>query len=98
MLQDTKLVVDDQEVNRTILSEMFRDKYRISVAENGLDALNIVEKERRRRRLPTNMAFRISLPVIFSVQILRTIQNWERKQKSIWTRDFWFRMNLPVIL
>lgn len=38
------LIVDDQSVNRTILAELFKDKYKILEAENGQQALNIVEQ------------------------------------------------------
>ena len=38
------LIVDDVELNRAILSELFRKEYGILEAENGLDALDLIEK------------------------------------------------------
>ena len=34
-MADTLLVVDDVELNRAILAEIFQDSYRIEEAENG---------------------------------------------------------------
>lgn len=39
------LIVDDMEVNRVILSKMFREEYEILQAENGLEAIDIISKE-----------------------------------------------------
>ncbi|MBR1669072.1 MAG: response regulator [Butyrivibrio sp.] len=38
------LVVDDNEINRGILGEIFRDKYNILEAGNGLEAIKIMEQ------------------------------------------------------
>lgn len=43
--EETILIVDDQEVNRVSLQCIFGDKYRILEAENGLEALEVLEKE-----------------------------------------------------
>lgn len=48
MLRDTILVVDDMEVNRYILAELFSRKYRIIEAANGIEALNAVRSESKR--------------------------------------------------
>jgi putative two-component system response regulator len=39
------LVVDDVEVNRMILKELFADKYEVLEAANGLEALEIINKD-----------------------------------------------------
>ena len=39
------LVVDDNEINRGILGEIFKDKYNILEAGDGLEAIKIMEKE-----------------------------------------------------
>ena len=39
---DTLLIIDDVEMNRAILAEIFRDSYRIEEAENGREALAIL--------------------------------------------------------
>lgn len=45
------------------------------------------------KRLQISTAFRIFPQAIFSVQTSRTAQNWDRKRKSTWIRDFWYRMS-----
>ena len=37
----TILIVDDVEINRTILAEIFKDDYNILEADNGLQAIEI---------------------------------------------------------
>lgn len=43
--EETILIVDDQEVNRVSLQCIFGEKYRILEAENGLQALEVLEEE-----------------------------------------------------
>jgi len=43
--EETILIVDDQEVNRVSLQCIFGEKYRILEAENGLEALEVLEQE-----------------------------------------------------
>ena len=42
--RDTILVVDDIEVNRILLKRLFEDKYTILVAEDGIEAMDIIKK------------------------------------------------------
>ena len=42
--KNTILVVDDIEMNRAILAEIFKDEYEIIEAENGAEALDLIEK------------------------------------------------------
>lgn len=37
------LIVDDMDINREMLAEAFREKYNIIEAENGREALEIIE-------------------------------------------------------
>lgn len=39
------LIVDDQEINRVILAELFKDEYEILEAENGEEALKIINSD-----------------------------------------------------
>ena len=39
------LIVDDNEINRMILSETFRDQDKILEAENGKEALDLIRRE-----------------------------------------------------
>lgn len=45
MDKQTILIVDDVELNRAILAELFSDIYHILEAENGREALDILEKD-----------------------------------------------------
>lgn len=45
-MADKVLIVDDMEINRELLQEMLKDKYEIALAENGQQALQIMEKEK----------------------------------------------------
>ena len=71
MLQDTILVVDDQELNRTILREMFEEKYKVIEAENGLDAINTVGKERRHIAV---ILLDIIMPVMDGFEVLKQLK------------------------
>lgn len=44
-IPDTILIVDDSEINRTVLSNIFEDSYRISEAADGLEALEKIKTE-----------------------------------------------------
>lgn len=44
-MKRTILIVDDVEINRAILAETFRDNYDILEAENGVEALDIIDKK-----------------------------------------------------
>ncbi len=48
MKRDTILIVDDQEVNRVLLKEIFQDTYQIIEAEDGDDAMKILEEDNQR--------------------------------------------------
>ena len=40
------LVVDDQQINRMLLSKILDSRYTVLQAENGLEAFNVLERER----------------------------------------------------
>lgn len=44
-MKNTILIVDDQEINRVILTELFKDEYNIVEAENGEQALKIINSD-----------------------------------------------------
>ena len=46
MADRSMLIVDDNEINRGILGEIFKGKFNIIEAENGLDALKIIEQKK----------------------------------------------------
>lgn len=43
--QKKLLIVDDSELNRAILGELFKDQYEIVEAENGREAIDLLEKD-----------------------------------------------------
>ena len=45
-MRDTVLIVDDQSVNRDLLSEILRNDYKIREASNGVEALGLVASMR----------------------------------------------------
>lgn len=44
LVKNSILIVDDQEINRVLIAELFREEYNIFEAENGKQALEILEK------------------------------------------------------
>lgn len=68
--RDTILVVDDMEVNRAILCEIFNDDYRILEADNGRKALEIIEEEKDRLAV---ILLDIVMPEMDGFQVLENI-------------------------
>lgn len=68
--QDTILVVDDMEVNRVILCEIFKQDYRILEAEDGAQALELIQKEKDRLAI---ILLDIVMPNVNGFQVLETI-------------------------
>lgn len=68
--RDTILVVDDMEVNRAILCEIFNDDYRILEADNGRKALEIIEDEQDRLAI---ILLDIVMPEMDGFQVLENI-------------------------
>ncbi len=44
-MKNSILIVDDQEINRVLLAELFKDEYNIIEAENGQQALDIINED-----------------------------------------------------
>ena len=44
-IPDTILIVDDNEINRAVIANIFEDNYRISEATGGLEALEMIRTE-----------------------------------------------------
>lgn len=68
--RDTILVVDDMEVNRAILCEIFNDHYRMLEADNGRKALEIIEDEKDRLAI---ILLDIVMPEMDGFQVLENI-------------------------
>lgn len=83
MKQEAILVVDDMEVNRAILGEIFKDDYQIIEAENGKDAL---QKLAENYKSVVAVLLDIIMPVMDGFQFLELL-----KSKELLSR-------IPVIL
>ena len=78
--QDTILVVDDMEVNRALLCQIFEDDYRILEAENGEEALKIIKEEEERLAI---ILLDIIMPVMDGYQVLDQISGDIMKQVPV---------------
>lgn len=65
-MKETILIVDDQEINRQILIENFKDTYKILEAQNGVDALKIIENNKIAAVL-----LDLIMPVMNGIDVLR---------------------------
>lgn len=75
MKKGTMLIVDDNEINRGILEEIFKDEYYIEQAENGQECLDkLLSKDHEFCAVLLD----IVMPVMDGIQVLR-----ELKEKSI---------------
>lgn len=68
--KQTILIVDDVELNRWILSETFREEYRILEAENGLQALHMMEMHREIEALLLD----VIMPVMDGMEVLEQMK------------------------
>lgn len=78
--QDTILVVDDMEVNRAILREIFSDDYRILEAEDGEQALEIIKQEEHRLAI---ILLDIIMPHMDGFQVLERISESVMKKVPV---------------
>lgn len=83
MLKNEILIVDDSEINRTMLRLMLEDEYEVSEAANGAEALAIIEKGDHIFRL---ILLDLVMPVMDGFGFLQGLQ--ERK----------LQQQLPVII
>jgi len=65
------LVVEDMEENRMLLEGILGDAYTLDMAENGKEALEILEAEEK----PTLIISDVSMPVMDGFELLATIKN-----------------------
>lgn len=70
MKRDTILVVDDVEVNRFILCEVFKSDYRMIEAENGEEALEFIKKESERLAV---ILLDVVMPIVNGYGVLEKI-------------------------
>lgn len=69
--RDMILIVDDMEINRTILRQIFEDRYTPLEAEDGNQALDLLEKHRQRIAV---MLLDLVMPVMDGYTVLEDIR------------------------
>lgn len=79
MERDTILIVDDQEVNRAILTHVFEDKYQTVEMKNGKLALEYLRKNQKK---VVAILLDIIMPELDGIQLLKIIKG-ERLEKNI---------------
>ena len=77
------LIVDDVELNRAILSELFQKEYSILEAENGAEALELLEQNGGRIKV---MLLDLVMPEMDGFQVLSQLRN-----------SRWFQQ-IPIVL
>ena len=73
-MRDVILIVDDSIFNRQVLKKFLEDEYKIAEAENGLEALKIIEAQR------TDIAavlLDIVMPQMTGVELLKIFKRKE---------------------
>lgn len=68
---DTILIVDDSEINRVILKEIFKDTYQIDEAENGRECL---EKLIKNKEHICAVLLDVMMPVMDGMELLRRLK------------------------
>ena len=62
MIYKTILVVEDNEINRTMLNTILADQYQVLEAENGEQAMVLLKQYHGRRRSPCWNSIRMRYP------------------------------------
>lgn len=70
-MKDTLLIVDDFEINRTLLTEIFSDSYNIIEASDGLEALNIINQNDNISAVLLDMV----MPKMDGLSVLKELNN-----------------------
>ena len=65
MQQAKILIVDDEPLNLKVLKQVLQDNYRLSFAKNGMDALELVHKEK-----PSLILLDVMMPGISGIEPL----------------------------
>lgn len=69
--QKTILIVDDVELNRAILCELFQHTYAILEAENGEEALRVIKQHQEELSI---VLLDVVMPVMDGIEVLRRLQ------------------------
>lgn len=69
----TLLIVDDEKQNRTLLTELLADDYRIFLAKNGVQAL-----ERAREHIPDLILLDALMPEMDGFTVIRALKKDDR--------------------
>lgn len=71
---DTLLIVDDVELNRAVLTEIFKDEYRIEEAENGVEALSKLTESGERI---CAVLLDVVMPVMDGIELLKRLNAFD---------------------
>lgn len=71
-MRDTILIVDDEEINRELLRQMFENKYKILTAEDGKEGIMLLGKHINEVAI---ILLDIVMPVINGYQVLQILHN-----------------------
>ena len=77
MEKDTILIVEDMEINRELLAEIFRNEYKILEAENGEEGIRVFEENVESLAV---VLLDIMMPVMDGYQSLVGIRNLEKER------------------
>lgn len=71
-MRNTILIVDDEELNRELLKQMFEEDYNILTANDGKEAIHCIEKHKSEIAI---ILLDIVMPVLNGFQVLQVINN-----------------------
>lgn len=70
LIQQAKiLIVDDEPLNLKVLKQVLQDNYRLSFAKNGMDAIELVKKEK-----PSLILLDVMMPVMTGFEVCRHLK------------------------
>lgn len=72
-MRDKILIVDDVEINRELLAEILKDDYRILQAEDGKQAMKILEEYHEQISL---LMLDLVMPVMDGFEVIKELQRW----------------------
>ena len=89
--EETLLIVDDEEINRAILANIFESEYNIMEAEDGQQALEVIETD---PAALSAVLLDVVMPRVSGIELLRQMSRQGLTEKS---RFFWLHRTLAVL-
>ncbi len=69
------LYVDDEQINRTLFSLMFKSQFEILTAESGIEALDVLEKNKEIKVVVSDM----KMPRMNGIEFIKSAQEINKK-------------------